>query len=631
MKKFLSLVLALVMTMSLVTVAGAKDFTDADKVTYTEAVDVISALEIVGGYADGSFNPTGTLTRGAAAKIICNILVGPKAAAELTAVSAPFADVAVDNVFAGYIAYCVNEGIIAGYGDGNFGPSNPLTGYAFLKMLLTALGYDQTAEGYVGNNAQVNILLDAKAVKTVDGDDDGEEADTMSLLAGLNGTFNGTKAITREEACLFALNALTALKVTYENENSANITIGDISISTGLGSVTYGEQLYTVNFEDLAYEPAENEMGLPGTMWTLDDEEIGTYADKADLVVKNAATDGDLYKLMGKTEATEYEYEKDGETPVVADGQIAYFYYGDNSVVFVETLFGQVTAVVEDDAEDEDDVAYVEITTEDGVYYYETDKLEEDDYVIFYADQKTELTEEEAETYEAYAYNVSKPATKDGAITAVKAEEYIKVEGEKTVINHNGFIDLSEGSDCDLTKAGDDVYTFYYDYAGAVIAVNLKEEAEESYNYVWVIETDAEVAGANLLNSKKDVAKVKVLFLDGKVETVDYEIAYAAKADDEAGLAKNDPYFVLNGEKVKLEETDDASTSFEDAIRNAISLGGDSDTIAAITGSIAEAYYGIPNELCAEALQYLPDPLYQIVKEFILTCDSMKNYRSFVV
>ena len=73
------------------------------------------------------------------------------------------------------------------------------------------------------------------------------------------------------------------------------------------------------------------------------------------------------------------------------------------------------------------------------------------------------------------------------------------------------------------------------------------------------------------------------------------------------------------------------STSFEDAIRNAISLGGDSDTIAAITGSIAEAYYGIPNELCAEALQYLPDPLYQIVKEFILTCDSMKNYRSLVV
>jgi type I restriction enzyme M protein len=39
------------------------------------------------------------------------------------------------------------------------------------------------------------------------------------------------------------------------------------------------------------------------------------------------------------------------------------------------------------------------------------------------------------------------------------------------------------------------------------------------------------------------------------------------------------------------------SDSFEDAIRSAIGLGGDSDTIAAITGSIAEAYYGVPEDI----------------------------------
>ena len=71
MKKFLSLVLALTMAMSLVTIsAGAKDFTDDSKITYKEAVDVVSSLDIVDGYTDGSFNPTNTLTRGAAAKII---------------------------------------------------------------------------------------------------------------------------------------------------------------------------------------------------------------------------------------------------------------------------------------------------------------------------------------------------------------------------------------------------------------------------------------------------------------------------------------------------------------------------------------------------------------------------------
>lgn len=49
------------------------------------------------------------------------------------------------------------------------------------------------------------------------------------------------------------------------------------------------------------------------------------------------------------------------------------------------------------------------------------------------------------------------------------------------------------------------------------------------------------------------------------------------------------------------------STSFEDAIRNAVSLGGDTDTMAAVTGAVAEAYYGIPPELGRKALGYL-DP-----------------------
>lgn len=46
---------------------------------------------------------------------------------------------------------------------------------------------------------------------------------------------------------------------------------------------------------------------------------------------------------------------------------------------------------------------------------------------------------------------------------------------------------------------------------------------------------------------------------------------------------------------------------FEDAIRNAISLGGDGDTIAAIAGAIAEAYFGIPDELQEEAMEYMDD------------------------
>lgn len=58
------------------------------------------------------------------------------------------------------------------------------------------------------------------------------------------------------------------------------------------------------------------------------------------------------------------------------------------------------------------------------------------------------------------------------------------------------------------------------------------------------------------------------------------------------------------------------STSFEDAIRNAISIGGDSDTLAAITGGIAQAFYGIPGEIRQTALSYLDAPLLKIFQDF---------------
>lgn len=55
------------------------------------------------------------------------------------------------------------------------------------------------------------------------------------------------------------------------------------------------------------------------------------------------------------------------------------------------------------------------------------------------------------------------------------------------------------------------------------------------------------------------------------------------------------------------------STDFEDAVRNAVSLGGDSDTLAAITGSIAQAAYGIPDEIVVKAKEYLPDDLTEVI------------------
>jgi ADP-ribosylglycohydrolase len=58
------------------------------------------------------------------------------------------------------------------------------------------------------------------------------------------------------------------------------------------------------------------------------------------------------------------------------------------------------------------------------------------------------------------------------------------------------------------------------------------------------------------------------------------------------------------------------STDFEDAIRTAVSLDGDSDTLACITGAIAEAYYGIPNEIAEAVMEFIPKDMKEIICRF---------------
>ena len=55
---------------------------------------------------------------------------------------------------------------------------------------------------------------------------------------------------------------------------------------------------------------------------------------------------------------------------------------------------------------------------------------------------------------------------------------------------------------------------------------------------------------------------------------------------------------------------------YEDTVRNAVSLGGDGDTISAIAGSIAEAFYGIPDEIAEEGLKYLDEALLEYYYEY---------------
>ena len=235
MRKFLSLLMALVMTMSLVTIsAGATDFTDDSDIAYTEAIDVISAIKVVDGYSDGSFKPTTALNRGQAAKIITNMILGPTAASALTATAAPFKDVPANHTFAAQIAYCAQQGIINGYSDGTFKPGETLTGYAFLKMLEGALGYDGTIEGFTGGNWTINVAKIANGI---------------GLLDGVAEGFSGTATVDRQTACLFAFNTLKADLVEYDSKITATVAGVDVTIggSNGAKSVTSETQASNTN------------------------------------------------------------------------------------------------------------------------------------------------------------------------------------------------------------------------------------------------------------------------------------------------------------------------------------------------------------------------------------------------
>ena len=206
LKKTLSLLLAVALVLSL-TVVGASAAYTGNKVDtlkdaadvgadYSEAVGVMVGLGIIEGYDDGTLRPETTYTREQAAKIIAYMQLGPKDADSLRCTKAPFTDVAADRWSAGYIAYCVEQGIIDGMGDGTFQPEAQLTGYQWAKMLLCAVGYGRNDE-YVGSSWSLNTAKDALDKGIFDGD-----------LVGADHT-----PLQRQQAILYAFNTLTSVGV----------------------------------------------------------------------------------------------------------------------------------------------------------------------------------------------------------------------------------------------------------------------------------------------------------------------------------------------------------------------------------------------------------------------------------
>ena len=124
-KKVLSLVLCVAVMLSVMVMGAGAAFSDQDKIENTEAVDACSALNIIGGYEDGSYHPERNIKRSEITKMICVALNGGKEPNLATPGTPTFSDVRGTTAAWAekYIESCVSQGIVSGVGGGRFSPA----------------------------------------------------------------------------------------------------------------------------------------------------------------------------------------------------------------------------------------------------------------------------------------------------------------------------------------------------------------------------------------------------------------------------------------------------------------------------------------------------------------------------
>ena len=238
-KKVLSLVLCVAMMLSVMVVGAGAAFSDQSKIKNTEAVDACTALNIIGGYPDGSFKPEGNITRAEVTKMICVALNGGKNPAVSTNTTPTFSDVRGNANAAwaeGYIESCAAQGIVSGVGGGKFAPAGNVTGVQLAKMLLVSLGYKSENEGFTGNAWATNVNVRAAQKGLYDGL---EKMDTNA-------------AITRDNAAQMVWNALQAYEVEYKTtlvtdskgQLTSQITVQDKVVGSNNDKITLLEDKY---------------------------------------------------------------------------------------------------------------------------------------------------------------------------------------------------------------------------------------------------------------------------------------------------------------------------------------------------------------------------------------------------
>ena len=554
MKKLLALVLALVMSMSLVTISNAA-FKDADKIDYKEAVDVMNAVGVFIGDEKGNFNAKDNLTREQAAKIIAYLELGEKAADALVG-SATFTDVAATRWSAGFVSYCAQAGVVSGY-DGKFDPAGQLTALQFGKMLLVEIGYDAKAAGMVGTDWAINTSkLMAKA----------------KLMDKIDGSVN--QVLTREKAAQMTLNALKTPTVEYATKGS-NITVNGAEINFGASVPTYvtntvakeqtiskdtltNSKEYTIElgeklYKKLVLSDTTDAFGRPTRTWTFENKKVGEYVKDADLEYTAAVEYKAIYADLALSNAAKIdEYYIDGKeiTPAVghttisksdkkefgANGVLTQVWYDDdnNTVIVTEinTYVGTVNAITKATSSAD---RFVTVASKDTFVSLNT-KFETEDFAIDDLVSFTAAWNASTRLYEIQAVKTLEKSL-TGTLTQYTGKTYtsskwdgqsnFSVDGTKYKYSANAYIDSSNNAmnDFSVGKSDLNVYLDAYGYALYV------EGVETEINYAVVIGIGnvnpygSETNGATLLlpdgtkkEVKYDVDKSRGLTTDNKAD-----------------------------------------------------------------------------------------------------------------
>ena len=287
MKKLLAMVLALVMTLSLAVVGSNAAFKDAEKVneTYAEAVAVLAGMKVFQGYTDGTFQPTGDITRAEVAAIVYRLYTGDVTdkQASLYATYNKFNDMDGASWAKGYIGYCGNAGLIKGYDAKTFGPSDKVTGYQALAMILRAVGYDKNDE-FTGADWQLHVAQTA------------QQAGVLKNVKGVDLNAAASRELVAE--LLFRTAAeVPMVKYTPAFGYVANSVVGN--------QKTLGEQNFSLK---LSTSAKADDWGRPANVWTYNTgDKKTTIVAKPVVSYTTKVAECDIAKDLGITEAKKIE------------------------------------------------------------------------------------------------------------------------------------------------------------------------------------------------------------------------------------------------------------------------------------------------------------------------------------